>query len=91
MYESIRTLYNVEPPVADEEIRAAALEYVRKIGGFHKPSPANEEAVGRAVEQVATASQALLDSLVTSSPRRKRDLEEYRSYLDWVPAFGSGE
>lgn len=91
MYESIRTLYNVEPPVADEEIRAAALEYVRKIGGFHKAAPVNEEAVGRAVDQVAAASQALLDSLVTTSPRRKRELETSRAYLDWVPAYGSGE
>ena len=91
MYESIRTLYNVEPPVADEEIRAAALEYVRKIGGFHKPAPANEEAVSRAVDQVAAASQALLDSLVTTSPRRRREFESNHPYLDWVPAFGSGE
>jgi hypothetical protein len=91
MYESIKTLHNVEPPVADEEIRAAALEYVRKIGGFYKPAPANEEAVTRAVEQVAAASQALLDSLVTTSPRRKRDLEANRSYIDWVPVYGSGE
>jgi hypothetical protein len=91
MYESIRTLYNVEPPVAEDEIRAAALEYVRRIGGFRKPSPANEPAFNRAVDEVAAASQALLDSLVTSSPRRKRELDEYRSYVDWVPAFGSGE
>ena len=91
MYDSIKTLYNVEPPVADEEIRAAALEYVRKIAGFHKPSPANEAAVDRAVEEVATASQALLDSLVTTSPRRRRELESGRSYLDWVPVYGSGE
>ena len=91
MYESIKTLYNVEPPVADEEVRAAALEYVRKIGGFHKPSPANEEAVDRAVDQVAAASQALLESLVTTSPRRKRDLEAKRPYIDWVPVYGSGE
>jgi hypothetical protein len=91
MYESIKTLYNVEPPVADEEIRAAALEYVRRIGGFHKPSPANEEVVNRAVEEVAAASQTLLASLVTNSPRRKRDLEISRPYLDWVPAYGSGE
>jgi hypothetical protein len=90
-YESIRTLHNVEPPAADEEVRAAALEYVRKIGGFHKPAPANEEAVSLAVEQVAAASQALLNSLVTNSPRRKRDLEANRSYLDWIPAYGSGE
>ena len=91
MYESIKRLYNVEPPAADEEVRAAAFEYVRKISGFHRPSPANEAAVERAVDEVVAASQALLDSLVTTSPRRKRDLEASRSYLDWVPAFGSGE
>jgi hypothetical protein len=91
MYDSIKTLYNVEPPVADEEIRAAALEYVRKIAGFHKPSPANEAAVDRAVEEVAAASQALLGSLVTTSPRRRRELEARGSYVDWVPVYGSGE
>jgi len=91
MYESIRTLHNVEPPVAEDDIRAAALEYVRRIGGFHKPSPANELAFNRAVDDVAAASQALLDSLVTTSPRRRRELDDYRSYIDWVPAFGSGE
>jgi hypothetical protein len=91
MYESIKTLHNVEPPVDDDEIRAAALEYVRKIGGFHTPAPANEAAVSRAVDQVAAASQALLESLVATSPRRRRDLEANHSYLDWVPAFGSGE
>lgn len=91
MYESIKTLHNVEPPVDEDEIRAAALEYVRKIGGFHKPAPANEAAVSRAVEQVAAASQALLDSLVATSPRRKRDLEAGHSFLDWVPVYGSGE
>ena len=91
MYESIKRLYNVAPPVADDEVRAAALEYVRKIAGFHRPSPANEVAVERAVDEVAAASQALLDSLVTTSPRRKRELEAGRAYLDWVPAFGSGE
>lgn len=91
MYESIRTLYNVEPPVADEEVRAAALEYVRKIAGFHTPSPANEVVFMRAADQIAAASQALLDSLVTNSPRRRRDLEASRSYLDWVPIYGAGE
>ncbi len=90
MYDSIKTLYNVEPPAADAEIRAAALEYVRKIGGFHKPSPANEEVVNRAVEQVAAASQCLLESLVTTAPRHKRDLDTH-PYLDWIPAYGSGE
>jgi hypothetical protein len=91
MYESIKTLYNVEPPAADDEIRAAALEYVRKIAGFYKPSPANEAAVARAVDEVAAASSTLLASLVTTSPRRRRELETNRSFLDWVPAYGSGE
>ncbi len=91
MYDSIKTLYNVEPPVADDEVRAAALEYVRKIAGFHTPSPANEEAFMRAADEIASASQALLDSLVTNSPRRRRDLEASRSYLDWVPVYGAGE
>lgn len=91
MYERIKTLYNVEPPVADEEIRAAALEYVRKISGFHTPAPANEAAVMRAVDEVAAASITLLESLVTRSPRRSRDLESGRPYMDWVPAYGSGE
>jgi hypothetical protein len=91
MYDSIKTLYNVEPPVADDEVRAAAFEYVRKIAGFHTPSPANEEAFARAADEIASASQALLDSLVTNSPRRKRDLEANRSYLDWVPVYGAGE
>jgi hypothetical protein len=91
MYESIKTLYNVEPPVADEEVRAAALEYVRKISGFYKPAPANEQAISRAVDEVAAASQELLGSLVTSAPRRKRELEANHAYLDWVPVYGSGE
>jgi hypothetical protein len=91
MYESIKTLYNVEPPVADEEVRAAALEYIRKISGFYKPAPANEEAVSRAVDEITAASRELLGSLVTSAPPRRRDLEANHSYLDWVPVYGSGE
>jgi hypothetical protein len=91
MYENIKTLYNVEPPAADDEVRAAALEYIRKIAGFHTPSPANEYAIMRAVDDVSVASRELLESLVTTSPRRKRDLETDRSYLDWVPVYGAGE
>jgi hypothetical protein len=91
MYESIKRLHNVEPPAADEEVRAAALEYVRKIAGFHRPSPANEAVVERAVDEVSAASQALLDSLVATAPRKRRDLEANGSYLDWVPVYGSGE
>jgi len=92
MYENIRTLHNVEPPVADGEVDAAALEYVRRIAGFHKPAPVNEAAVERAVEEVAAASKELLSALVSTSPRRKRDfVETSRAYVDWVPAYGSGE
>jgi hypothetical protein len=68
-------LYNFEPPATEEEIRASALQYVRKISGFGAPSKANEIAFARAVEQVAQASRELLDSLVTSAPARDRALE----------------
>jgi hypothetical protein len=91
MYDSIKTLYNIEPPVAEDEVRAAALEYVRKIAGFHKPAPVNEAAVDRAVDEIAAASKSLFASLVATVPARKRDLEAGRSYVDWVPVYGSGE
>jgi hypothetical protein len=68
-------LYNFEPPATEEEIRASALQYVRKISGFGTPSKANEIAFARAVEQVAQASRELLDSLVTSAPARDRARE----------------
>jgi hypothetical protein len=73
MCRSIRTLYNVEPAAVDEEVRAAALQYVRKISGFTKPSRANEAAFERAVDTVAVASQALLAELVTTAPPRDRE------------------
>ena len=70
MCRSIRTLHNVEPPATDEEVRAAALQYVRKISGYRVPSRANAESFERAVAEVASASQRLLDALVTSAPPR---------------------
>jgi hypothetical protein len=73
MCRSIRTLYNVEPAAVDDEVRAAALQYVRKISGFTKPSRANEAAFERAVDTVAVASQALLAELVTTAPPRDRE------------------
>lgn len=73
MCRNIRTLYNFAPPVTEEEIHAAALQYVRKIAGFTKPSKANEQAFAEAVEKVAAASKTLLDSLVTTAPARDRD------------------
>ena len=75
MCRSIHTLYNFEPPATDEEVRAAALQYVRKISGFTKPSKANAEAFERAVDAVAAASRELLDHLVTSATPKDRELE----------------
>ena len=75
MCRNIRTLYNFEPVASEEEIRAAALQYVRKISGFSKPSRANEEAFERAVDAVALVSSELLDELVTSAPPKDREVE----------------
>jgi hypothetical protein len=75
MCRNIRTLYNFEPPATDEEVRAAALQYVRKISGFTKPSRANAEPFDRAVEAVAEASRQLLGELSTSAPAKDRAVE----------------
>ena len=75
MCRNIRTLYNFEPPASDDEVRAAALQYVRKISGFTKPSAANQEAFDRAVERVAHVSQHLLEELVTNAPPKDREIE----------------
>ncbi len=75
MCRSIHTLYNFHPPATEEEVRAAALQYVRKISGFTKPSRANAEAFERAVDAVAAASARLLDELVTTASPKDRELE----------------
>ncbi|MFA9271516.1 MAG: DUF2277 domain-containing protein [Baekduiaceae bacterium] len=75
MCRNIRTLYNFEPPATDDEVHAAALQYVRKISGSTKPSPANAEAFERAVEAVAAVSRTLLDELTTSAPPKNREVE----------------
>jgi hypothetical protein len=75
MCRNIHTLYNFEPEATSDEVRDAALQYVRKISGFTKPSHANEEAFARAVDAVAAASQRLLDELVTSAPPKDREIE----------------
>jgi hypothetical protein len=75
MCRNIRTLHNFEPPATDEEVRDAALQYVRKISGFTKPSQANTEAFDRAVDAVAAASAQLLDELVTNAPPKDREVE----------------
>jgi hypothetical protein len=75
MCRNIRNLYNFEPPTTDEEVRDAALQYVRKISGFTKPSQANAEAFERAVDAVAQASAQLLADLVTTAPPKDREVE----------------
>ncbi len=75
MCRNIRTLYNFEPPATNEEIQAAALQYVRKISGFTKPSQANQEAFAQAVEAVAAASAQLLGELSTAAPSKDREAE----------------
>ena len=79
MCRNIRTLYNFEPPATEDEVRAAALQYVRKISGFTKPSQANEAAFERAVDEVAAASKRLLDSLVTTAAPKDREVEAERA------------
>jgi hypothetical protein len=79
MCRNIRTLYNFEPPATDEEVHASALQYVRKISGFTRPSQANEAAFERAVEQVARASHELLAGLVTSAAPRDREVQAARA------------
>jgi hypothetical protein len=75
MCRNIRTLHNFDPPATDEEIRAAALQYVRKVAGTSRPSRANDAAYERAVDAVATATRRLLDELVTSAPPKDREAE----------------
>jgi hypothetical protein len=78
MCRNIHTLFNFEPPATDEEVRNAALQYVRKISGFTKPSRANEAAFARAVDDVAEASRRLVDSLVTAAEPKDRAVEAER-------------
>jgi hypothetical protein len=78
MCRNIHTLFNFEPSATEEEVRDSALQYVRKISGFTKPSQANEEAFARAVDEVAEATRKLVDSLVTTAPPKDREVEAER-------------
>jgi hypothetical protein len=75
MCRNIRTLYNFEPPATDDEVHAAALQFVRKISGFAKPSKANEAAFNRAVHEIAHIARHLIDDLETQAPPRNREVE----------------
>jgi hypothetical protein len=79
MCRNIRTLHNFEPPASDAEVRASAVQFVRKLSGFTKPSKANEEAFDRAVEEVTAAASRLLDSLVSNSPPKNREEEAIKA------------
>jgi hypothetical protein len=89
MCRNIHTLFNFEPPATDEEVRAAALQYVRKISGFTKPSAANEAAFARAVDEVAAASGRLLAQLTTAAPPKDREVEAARARARAQKRYGA--
>ncbi|MYE11322.1 MAG: DUF2277 domain-containing protein [Gammaproteobacteria bacterium] len=88
MCRNIKTLYNFEPPATDEEVRASALQFVRKLSGFTKPSRANEAVFDRAVEEVTFAAERLLADLVTSAPKRDREEEAAKARARAAKRFG---
>ena len=90
MCRNIKTLFNFEPPATDEEIRAASLQFVRKLSGFTKPSQANEAAFERAVDEVAKAARMLIDSLVTNAQPRDRDVEAAKARERGRTRFAAG-
>jgi hypothetical protein len=88
MCRNIRTLFNFEPPASDEEIRAASLQFVRKLSGFNTPSKANQEAFDRAIDGVAAVAHELLASLVTSAEPRDREIETEKARARSAERFG---
>lgn len=88
MCRNIKPLFNFEPPATEEEIRGAAIQYVRKISGFTRPSRANEEAFNHAVDEVSAASLRLLESLVSTAKPRDRAVEAEKAHLRAVRRFG---
>lgn len=88
MCRNIHVLFNFDPPATDEEIRAAALQYVRKVSGYAKPSAANASAFDRAVDDVAAATAAMIDSLTTDSKPRNRELEAAKAHERALKRFG---
>jgi hypothetical protein len=88
MCRNIKTLFNFDPPATDEEVRASAYQYVRKLTGFSKPSRANEMAFERAVDEISQSTRDLLDSLVTSAPPRDRAVEADKARARARKRFG---
>ena len=89
MCRNIRTLHNFEPPATEDEVRAAALQYVRKVSGYTRPSKANEEAFALAVDEVAAASTRLLAALTTHAPARDREVEAARARARAAERYGT--
>ena len=89
MCRNIRTLFNFDPPATDEEIRAASLQFVRKLSGFNAPSRANEAAFNSAIEEVADVARRLIDSLETSAPPKNREEEAVKARARAVERFGT--
>jgi hypothetical protein len=89
MCRNIRTLFNFEPPATDEEIKASALQFVRKLSGFNQPSRTNEAAFNRAVEQISEAARLLIQSLETGAPPRDRDMVRAKAVAEAAKRFGS--
>ena len=88
MCRNIKTLFNFEPPATDDEVRAAAMQFVRKLSGFNKPSKANEAAFDLAIEQVTEVATTLLASLVTNAEPRDREVEAEKAKLRSAERFG---
>lgn len=91
MCRNIRTLFNFDPPATEDEIHAASLQYVRKITGYNKPSKVNEEAFIRAVNEIAMVSRELMNTLVTSSEPRNREVEAERARIRAAERYGTNE
>jgi hypothetical protein len=89
MCRNIRTLFNFDPPATDEEVRGSALQFVRKLSGYTKPSKANEAAFEVATEEVARAARKLLDSLVTTAPSRNREVEAAKAKERAAKRYGN--
>ena len=90
MCRSIKTLFNFDPPATDEEVKAASIQFVRKLSGFTAPSKLNEAAFNQAVEEVTEAARRLVDNLVTHTPARNRDIEAQRARARSALRFGRG-
>lgn len=88
MCRNIRTLFNYSPSATDEEVRASAIQFVRKVSGFNKPSLANQAAFDRAIDEVAGAARKLLDALITTAPPKDRDVEAAKARLRTAERFG---